>query len=191
MESYAITISPDPQRIVGGTFANKQTYAKLSPDKQYQLIKRRVQCAIRTTVHRVEVAKDIQPKIKLIMYSEFNDSFMIHTHGILKISSDYVKLFRDEVFNELGRELAKGNLNIVKDACCKIDLLSKVNQFRKDEEMEHSTWEEYIMKDQNDRHLSRFPAMILEAKYHKMEDIDTSKLDVIMKEAILDKWLKE
>lgn len=169
---YRITISPDPTRIVNK--AQKRSYIACTSHEQYLIIKKGIREAISLTQQEYNIT------ISIYVYFEFNSNAMLHSHGVVTFDTDdesVAPFFQRMIFRELGRIFIKGNPKTVIKACC--DITNEewkqewINSVTHDvERSEYSSWLQYCLKDQTEKHLKRFP------KYEiSSEGLDLRTLD--------------
>lgn len=193
MENYAITISPYPSKVVKGTYMNYKTFFDLDKDEQYTYIRNRVRDSVNKTQSTIYEISEMSIKIKILLYIEFNQKFQMHVHGILQIEPGYMQLFLDNIVSLLGHRDALSNQTL-KKACCHIVLMSDVDNFRKEpiNNQEHKSWKDYILKEQTQERLYKYPPIKLEQRLiktiqtHVSRFISDNKLDEFLKPDITD-----
>lgn len=161
---FAITVSPDPARIVNKT--QRRSYEACTHKEQYVIIKAGIKKAIMNVLMECDDVVDIKVKV----YFELNKSSMMHCHGVIEIPEEYLVYFQRMVFRELGRTYIDGKKpDIYLKACCYI---ISVREYV-DLEGKYKSWEEYCNKDQTDRWKQRYPSV--EFNYSNQDVLESCK----------------
>lgn len=158
---FAVTISPDPTRIVNQT--QKRSYGMCTPMEQYRVIKNAIKFASNINeIHRSGAM--------LEFYFEFNEGYMLHCHGILKVADVESKImFQRMIYRNLGRLYSK-NYNRDMDICCTIKDLDHVNQYR--HVNGDKSWIEYCQKDQTEDHKNKYKPLVMNIPKWDTEGLD-------------------
>lgn len=148
MESYAITISPDPKWVVQRRPIH--FYRNLDLKTQYSKLSWEIIQAIKYTEERYP------DKMKMNGTFELNKSGQLHFHGILQCSGEQVIFYQQWIYDEVGKMTFKDD-TILKKICCNVQLLSENNKYRTNNGL--ISWEQYMLKDQTEKWSRRFPEL--------------------------------